>query len=49
VAFCDLLFEPAPHPVALDHDDFRPERQAQWTRNNFSQVFRQPLEAVAGM
>jgi hypothetical protein len=49
MTFCDLSFEPASHPVALDHDDFRHERRTQWTRNNFSQVVGQSLQAIAGV
>jgi len=49
MAFCDLLFEPAAHAVALHEYNFRQERRAKWIAYKLGQLVGQPLKAVAGM
>ena len=49
MAFCDLLFEPAAHAVALHQYNFRQERRAKRIGYKLRQLVGQPLKAVAGM
>jgi len=49
MAFCNLLFEPAAHAVALHDYNFWQERRAKWIGDQLGQLVGQPLKAVAGM
>ena len=49
MAFCDLLFEPAAHAVALHDYNFRQERRVKWIGGELGELIGQPLKAVAGM
>jgi hypothetical protein len=49
MAFCDLLFEPAAHAVALHEYNFRQERRAKRIGYKLGQLVGQPLKAIAGM
>ena len=49
MAFCDLLFEPAAHAVALHEYNFRQKSRAKWIGDELGQLVGQPLKAVAGM
>jgi hypothetical protein len=48
MAFCDLLFEPAAHAVALHEYNFRQERRTKRIGYKLGQLVGQALKAVAG-
>jgi hypothetical protein len=49
MTFCDLLFKPPAHAVALHEYNFRQERRGKWIGYKLDQLVGQPLKAVAGM